>query len=425
MALSLIGPTSVTERGLSGLFAVASDIAIAPGASVSFTIDVEALTGQPSIAAAGADYLQTLIDAQAADGLVITSAITSGAKVTYTVLNSSPTTAFDPANVLTFNIQSLADRLAEPNESLRITLNKGGFGSQAEVVIQLDILNDQGIIIFNITPTDPVQWGDLSSITGTYEGIAGTEVTPITVQTGSDNDTVHLTDAIAFADLQTEDGNDVVLVLVSSIRDTPYVQFGHGAYKATIATGAGNDIINIQSSANVGYVRSTPQDIPSYNLSDYYDSVVDAGTGDDYVYAFLPYKTDFRGGDGVDTIFFYGRFSDWSFQTVDSDSGGLDITLSNDATDYSIWSAATSISDTAINNSVRGFEFVQFNDIKLDVREDLQLEADFVVGTSLNEGQTASIPSSWKETVSRHARALPSRFDWPMIPRASPQIWRH
>ncbi|MCX5925910.1 MAG: hypothetical protein NTZ23_01100, partial [Cyanobium sp. LacPavin_0920_WC12_MAG_63_22] len=393
MALSLIGPNSVIEGGLSGLFAVASDIAIAPGASVSFTIDVEALTGLPSTAAAGADYLQTLFDAQAADGLVIASAITSGAKVTYTLLNSSPTTAFDPANVLTFNIQSLADRLAEPNESLEVTLNKGNFLGQPEVIIQLDILNDQGIINFNIRPTDPVQWGDLSSITGTYEGIAGTEVTPITVQTGSGSDDVKLTDAIAFADLQTEGGDDVVLVLVSPIppnRDTPYVQFGHGAYKATIATGAGNDIINIQSSANVGYVRSTPQDIPSYNLSDYYDSVVAAGTGDDYVYAFLPYKTEFRGGDGVDTIFFYGRFSDWSFQTVDANGGGLDITLSNDATDYSIWSAATSISGTAINNSVRGFEFVQFNDIKLDVREDLQLEAAFVVATPLNEGQTAA-----------------------------------
>ncbi len=119
-------------------------------------------------------------------------------------------------------------------------------------------------------------------------------------------------------------------------------------------------------------------------MSDYYQSVVDLGEEDDYVYAFLPFQSEFLGGDGVDTAFLYGTFRDWSFEVVDANGGGLDLTSSNDAQDYTVWTVGENISSTARLNVIRGMEFLQFNDILLDVRESLSLSgpASVVEGAS-------------------------------------------
>ena len=276
-------------------------------------------------------------------------------------------------------------------------------------MLTTSLLNIGGYVSTSITPA---QYQEMSGDSTVFDGIAGTEVSPITFNAGSGANFVRSSDAIAFATLDTGnandplDGSDRVQVVYpeprtpvqvvpppgipGDIRDDflqQFVQFGHGAYKATIRTGAGPDVVNVQSFENSGYVRLSPQDPPAYDRPDYYDSIVDVGTGDDYVYGFLPYKTQFFGGDGVDTLFLYGCYRDWSYQVVDGNSDGrLDIDSSDDSVDYMVWNASTNLSGTAINNSVRGFELFQFNDILLDVREKLAIIGS---GLSVNEGGQA------------------------------------
>lgn len=111
---------------------------------------------------------------------------------------------------------------------------------------------------------------------------------------------------------------------------------------------------------------------------------MDLGAGDDYVYAFLPCQSQFLGGSGVDTAFLHGTFRDWSYEVIDANGGGLDLTTSNDAQDYTVWTVGDNISSTARLNVVRGIEFLQFNDILLDLGESLSLSgpASVVEGTS-------------------------------------------
>jgi hypothetical protein len=248
--------------------------------------------------------------------------------------------------------------------------------------------SSSGLISNSLTPAEWLQLNGDAPGAPSFAGIAGSENDPILVSTGDAVNSIRLNDAIAFATLDTGGGNDLIQVLFPGPRDsvTPFVQFGHGAYKATIRTRDGNDVINIQSADNSDYVRSTPQDPPSYDQPDYYDSVVDTGSGNDYVYGFLPYKTQFLGGDGIDTLFLYGRYSDWSVQKVDPADDGLD--LSDASSDYTTWNAFPNLNNTAIENTVRGFEFIQFNDIFLDfsmlILRDLSIGLHLMLKASLH-----------------------------------------
>ena len=381
--------------GLSGVVTVAEGQAAAyavsllgggflAGQSLTLTLDTAGAT-----ATKGVDFAGLLAgDLKAAAGIslsgISTDPITKA--VTVTATNSGGAALTIGSQLLTFAVAATADAIAEVNETYTVSLTSGTATVSAGTVTTT-INSSGGLISANTTAA---QWSELNGGSTTFSGIVGTEVAPITVSTGPGNDLVKLDDAIAFATIETGLGDDSIDVIVPDTRDEltrPYVQFGQGAYKAIISTGGGNDRINIQSAENTKYRRSTPQDPPSYNQPDYYDSIVDAGSGNDYVYGFLPYKTQFLGGAGVDTLFLYGRYSDWAHQTVDANGGGLDLTLSDNANDYTIWNASTSISNTAIENRVQGFEFIQFNDIKLDLNENLLLSA---TTAAYNEGSTAT-----------------------------------
>jgi hypothetical protein len=381
--VGLSGVTTVAE-GQAAAYAVSLlGGAFLAGQSLTLTLDTAGAT-----ATEGVDFAALLAgDLKPAAGISLSGISTDpiSKAVTVTATNSSGSALAIGSQLLSFAVVTTADAIAEGPETYGVSLTSGTATVSAGAVTT-SINNVGGLITTN---TSGAQWGELNSAITIFSGIVGTEVAPTTVNTGSGNDLVKLDDAIAFATVDTGSGNDSIDVLIYRNGDEltrPYVQFGHGAYKAIISTGDGNDRINIQSAANTNYVRQTPQDIPSYNQPDYYDSIVDAGSGNDYVYGFLPYKSQFLGGAGIDSLFFYGRYSDWTYQTVDANSGGLDLTLSDNANDYTIWNASTSRSNTAIENRVQGFEFVQFNDINLDLNEKLLLSA---TAAAYTEGDTA------------------------------------
>jgi len=404
MALFLTGPFTVNEGALTDPYTVSTDSSLASGASLRFAIAL----GAVGDTALSTDY-EALLSAirntfDAAAGIRVSNPSISSGQLFFEVANSTSSAIASFSPLLSFKIQTFADQLAEPQEEeFRVLLSSStetilsGFG---EVVTSI-VDNAAGAVIRSsftfanatASPGTGVTWFEYSrGGAANFGGIAGTEANQISVDTGlGGDDLVRLDDAIAFANLLTNDGNDSIDIIVSSSRDEltrPYVQFGHGAYKAEIRTGAGDDRINVQSRDNAGpggYVRSTPQDSPAYDTPDYYDSLVDAGDGDDYVYGFLPYKTQFVGGSGTDTLFFYGRFKDWAVQAVDIQGNGLD--LSDGSADYTIWGADTSISNTAIENSARGFEFFQFNDVKLDLGEALLLNES---AAAVSESSTVS-----------------------------------
>ncbi|MCT0223721.1 hypothetical protein KQ310_00830, partial [Synechococcus sp. CS-1328] len=365
MAITLLGPASVVAGSITSPYQVALDsvTTLAVGSSVTFVLD-----SVSDAATEGVDFAALLIgNLSAATDITLGGFFVdplTGA-ITVTATNSGAVDFVAGSSLVSFQIQSTAGAIASSSESFFVQL------TSAAGVVNGQITTS----ILNLITSDrtSAQWAAISGDSTTFAGIAGTEVSRIQVDTGDGVNNVSLSDAIAFATLNTEGGSDNVTILVEPARDFPFVQFGHGAYFASILTGDGDDIVNVQSSANIAFVRSSPLAIPSYDTPDYYQSLVDAGAGNDYVYAFLPFQSEFRGGSDVDTIFFYGTFADWSFELVDADGGGLDITISDDAVDYSLWTVGENISSTARQNVVRGFEFIQFNDILLDVREALTL----------------------------------------------------
>ncbi|MEX0649532.1 MAG: Calx-beta domain-containing protein [Candidatus Andersenbacteria bacterium] len=363
--IRLIGEAIVAEGAAAAYAVELEGTALAVGQIFSISLDTAGFT-----ALEGKDFSALIAsNITAATGITLSDISTNpiSKEVTLTATNTSGAALDAGRQILTFAVAVTADSIAEVNEAYTVSLTSGTATVTNGTVLTI-INNVGGFITAN---TSDLEWSELNSGATIFLGIAGTEVAPITVNTGSAGDLVKLDDAIAFAILDTGSGNDSIDVIVSDIRDEltrPYVQFGHGAYKAIILAGDGDDRINIQSFENTKYKRQTPQDPPFYNLPDYYDSYVDAGAGDDYVYGFLPYKTQFLGGDGEDTLFLYGRFSDWSVE-------GKGQSLSDDPVNlnYTTWNASTTLSNTAIENTVRGFEIIQFNDIKLDLVEALFL----------------------------------------------------
>lgn len=383
MAITLDGPLYVLEGdvALYSIKQVFGDLAIGGTFTFSLSTSPAGVPGEetpPTGAQAGEDYLALTSSSFTSDisGLSFTVNVVAGV-ATVTVTNNTGAAIQSGTTLIRISLVTIADPFLS-GDSVLVSIDPAtATGTQ---VVNSGVITDiSSVIRRTITASD---WEALAGDTRLYAGIAGLSPNlTVDVQTGDNNNTVQLNDAIAFASLTTGGGNDIVSILVTPVSDRlssdpqnnilDYVQFGHGAYKAFISTGAGDDVVNVQSAENVGYERTSPQDVPSYNLPDYYDSTVDTGLGNDYVYAFLPFNSQFLGGDGVDTIFFYGRFSDWSYQLVDVDGGGLDITRSNNAADQSVWTVGENISSTARQNVVRGFERVQFNDILLDVREAL------------------------------------------------------
>jgi Ca2+-binding RTX toxin-like protein len=384
LAILLQGSTIVQEGQSANYKVVLDGSTLAVDQTISFELRV---TDETAIA--DVDYGRLFGDQLVAEeglGLVFVTVVdATGDLIKVRLTNNTTAPIGSGSTLLRFSIPALADRVAEPVESFKITLQSDVVVVTNDV-IQTRIQNAGGIIL---SGTNPAQWAALSGDTTVYGGIAAfSAAREITVSTGDGNSRVRLSDAIAYATLHLGDGDNDVSILVEPRSDdiSSFVQFGHGAYFATIRSGSGNDVINIQSAENRAFVRPNPQDIPSYELSDYYQSIVDVGAGDDYVYAFLPFQSHFFGGDGVDTIFFYGRFSDWSYQVVDvQEDGSLDITLSDDAEDYSVWTVGENVSSTARNNRVQGFEFVQFNDILLKIREAVAISGP----ASVSEGSSA------------------------------------
>ncbi|MFM7675567.1 MAG: hypothetical protein ACKO5F_08260, partial [Synechococcus sp.] len=392
MAITLFGPDSVIAGSLSGTYQVALDsvTTLAAGDSVTFTLDTLGdvdLLALVADATEGIDFAALLAGNLVAGSGITLSALSTGPKgaITLTATNTSGSPLSVGSQLLSFQIQTFKGSIEGTSDLYEVTLS-----SASEVVI-----NDRIVTaILNIiqVSTSPAEWLALNGDLSIFAGIAGTELSSITVSTGIGNNSVELNDAIAFATLDTGDGNDNITILVEPTRDYPYVQFGHGTYFATIKTGAGEDIINVQSNDNVSYVRSSPTSAPQYDTSDYYQSIVDAGADDDYVYAFLPFQSQFYGGSGVDTIFFYGTYADWSFVLVDDNNdGGLDITASDAAADFSVWTAGENLSSNARQNRVQGFEFIQFNDILLDVHEALVLAGDATVAEAADASYSISL----------------------------------
>lgn len=382
MTISIRGTTSLLEGQEANYKVVLDGFILGVGDSIGFTLNV-----LPETAISGNDYSVIggdLLIAPEGIGLVVVANLDGS----FTVRLANNTT--DPigsgSTLLSFTLQAFADQFAELEETFIVRIS-GGSQPIVNGEVRTTIKNVGGIIV---STTDPSQWDALSGNTTVYEGIAAlSEARRFTVETGDTNSSVFLSDAIAYATLNVGNGDNDISILVEPRRDDiqSYVQFGHGAYFARIIAGDGNDVVNIQSEDNVIFVRANPQSPPGYELSDYYQSIVDVGAGNDYVYAFLPFQSQFFGGDGVDTIFFYGRFSDWSYEVVDAiGNGSLDITLSDNALDYSVWTVGENISSTARNNRVQGFEFVQFNDILLKVREAIAITGPANIG----EGSTAA-----------------------------------
>lgn len=206
-------------------------------------------------------------------------------------------------------------------------------------------------------PLTPELWAQGSYDNQVYRGIAGTEVRRVVVSTGDSNNRINLSDAIAFADVQTGNGDDVVRVDVYESRDKPFVQQGRAVYRSTINTGGGKDIVNAQSIGNSGVVDD-PLEVPGYRVPDYYQSNIDLGTDDDFIYAFLPYSSTFKGGSGVDEILLYGTRSDWDLEFQYKGDGSLDYIIAGGVRGYNVADQNRIYSD---------FEIVQFNDIRANL----------------------------------------------------------
>lgn len=390
MAITLDGPLYVLEGDIA-LYSIKQVLGdLAAGASITFDLS----TGLPGTATAGADYYAVTSSNFTSDivGLAFTVNVVAGV-ATVTVTNNTGAAIASGTSLVRVNLLTIADPFLS-GDTVAVSINPASSTTQ---IVNFAVSTDISSVIRRSISAS--EWEALAGDTRRYAGITGLSPSlTVDVRTGDRSNTVLLDDGIAFASLDTGAGNDIISILVQPVSDRlfnpdnnvlDYVQFGHGAYKAVISAGAGNDVVNVQSAGNSGnldYTRIGPQDPPAYTRPDYYDSIVDAGLGDDYVYAFLPYNSQFLGGDGIDTLFFYGRFSDWSYELVDVDGGGLDITLGNDAADQSVWTVGGNISSTARQNVVRGFEFIQFNDILLDVRQPLS----FTGSASVAEGSTAA-----------------------------------
>jgi Ca2+-binding RTX toxin-like protein len=388
-AITLSGPATVAEGATTTPYTVSLiGVGLGVGQSVTFTLDTAS-----GSATEGIDFAALVEGSLDAAAGVTLSGVSTGAGgvITVTATNTSGSDLATNAALLSFSIATTADVVVEANETFTVSLGSSTAavttGTVTTTITDVNPLRNEGAII--TAALNAQEWSLLGGDTRTFGGIASLSADrQFTVSTGNGDSRVFLTDAIAYATLNAGNGDNDISILVEPGRDDiqSYVQFGHGAYFASIIAGDGNDVVNIQSADNVAFVRDNPQSPPGYELSDYYQSIVDVGAGNDYVYAFLPFQSQFFGGDGVDTIFFYGRFSDWSYEVVDATrSGSLDITLSDNAQDYSVWTVGENISSTARNNRVQGFELIQFNDILLKVREAIAISGP----ANVDEGSAA------------------------------------
>ncbi|MFN5162162.1 MAG: hypothetical protein ACK55H_10215 [Cyanobacteriota bacterium] len=242
-----------------------------------------------------------------------------------------------------------------------LTITAADFVSLLTVAPEPPVIgpNIGGDTITTPNPLTPDLWVQGSYDNKVYRGLAGTEVRRMVVSTGDANNRINLSDAIAFADVQTGNGDDVVRVDVYESRDKPFVQQGRAVYRSTINTGAGKDIVNAQAISNSGaYVVDDPLLGPEYQIPDYYQSSIDLGTDDDFIYAFLPYASTFKGGTGVDEILLYGTRSDWDFEFQYKVDGSLDYIVAGGVRGYNVADQNRIYSD---------FEYIQFNDIRANL----------------------------------------------------------
>lgn len=191
-----------------------------------------------------------------------------GGALRVTVANTTKDPIKAGVDLVTFAIRSAADSIAELGETFRVSLTSAAEPVGLTSWITTTIVNRAGFIGQS---TDSDRWLALSGDRLTFDGIGGTELRSITVATGDQANDVQLADAVAFATLDTGHGDERVSALVEPIRDDSrqYVQFGHVAYRATISTGEGGDIVTMQSADNVRFVRESPQASPGYEMSDY------------------------------------------------------------------------------------------------------------------------------------------------------------
>jgi hypothetical protein len=365
MSISIFGQSLVDEGLAASYFVSLSTGLFLPGQVITFNLRTIAGT-----AIERQDYLPiSPNDIRATKADILVSAASLGDSILVRLENrgSEP---LEPGSLIGFTVLTLADRLIEPTEIFTVEIADANIGIDNSQVTT-GIIDAPIVIRENI---DPSRWNEINGDFLFLGGISGGSLPgrEILVETGDNSNFARFTDAIAFATLDLGEGDNELSVFFGDSRDDilNFLQFGHGAYFATIRAGDGDNVINIQSAQNFFSVRSSPQDSPGYNLPDYYQSTVEVGNGNNYVYAFLPFQSTFKAGAGIDYLFFYGRFSDWSYDVVDdTDSGTLDITLSDAAQDYSVWTVGENVSSTARNNRVQGFEFIQFNDILLKVRE--------------------------------------------------------
>lgn len=209
------------------------------------------------------------------------------------------------------------------------------------------------------TDVSPAEWSSRNYDALVFRGVSGTEVRDLTIRTGSGNNRVSLNDALAFAALDTGDGDDLVRIDTQEARDKikPFVQFGRAVYNADISLGNGDDILNAQSDGNTGFVPGSPLNEPGYENPDYFQSSIDAGPGNDYIYGFLPYASTFDGGTGTDTLLLYGTRADWDLEFIYDINGNINYILAAGIGGFNI----------AKDNKIRNFEFFQFNDVLLNL----------------------------------------------------------
>ena len=130
--------------------------------------------------------------------------------------------------------------------------------------------------------------------------------------------------SLSNANVSTGDGNDTVTI--SNTSSNP----NEGLDQSTLNTGNGNDSVVITShyqalkysTINLGDGNDTLNAKFTGGSSDYYYSNVDAGSGDDTVYAYTPTNSTFIGGTGKDTIIFSGLTNNWSINTKAKDNLG-------------------------------------------------------------------------------------------------------
>ncbi len=223
MAITLSGPSAIAESAPSTPYKVSLvDIGLPVGDSLTFTLDTEGITATEGFVFGeafprGIDFsglLNSDISAGSGLGLAVTPA--GGGALSVTVSNTSEELITAGAELVSFAIRTGADFIAELGESFRVSLASATEPVAPTGTMVTTIVNLAGVIEQS---TNPVRWLALNGDRLTYEGIAGTELRAITVETGDQPNDVVLADAVAFATLDTGAGDDRVSALVEPISD--------------------------------------------------------------------------------------------------------------------------------------------------------------------------------------------------------------